>query len=165
MPAGLTRHPALNDTFVTVWSLTGRAPAIPPTVLPVRDRRAVPRSRWARWLGCDGNPLRRGTDPAETAIWLLGAVLMLTAVPAAGIAAGTWAEHLALRHARAQATALGRSQVTSDVFLAVSLVMLAAAFAVLGAGVLAHRALQRRRMRAWDAEWHAVAPLWTGPRT
>ncbi len=131
----------------------------------MRDRGAVPRSRWARWLGCDGNPLRRGTDRAETAVRLLGAVLMLTAVPAAGITAGTWAEHLALGHARAQVTALGRSQVTGDVFLAVSLVMLAAAFAVLGAGVLAHRALQRRRMRAWDAEWRAVAALWTRPRT
>ena len=114
MPAGLTRHPALNDTLVTVRSLTGRAPAIPPTVLPVRDRRAVPRSRWARWLGCDGNPLRRCTDRAETAVWLLGAVLMLAAVPAAGIAAGTRAEHLVLGHARAQVTALGRSQVTGD---------------------------------------------------
>ena len=39
------------------------------------------------------------------------------------------------------------------------------AFAVLSAGVLAHLALQRRRMRAWDADWLAVAPRWTGPRT
>jgi len=89
---------------------------------------------------------------------------MLTAVPAAGIAAGTWAEHLALGHARSQVTALSRSRVTSDMFLAVSLVMLATAFAILGAGLVAHRALQRRRMRAWDAEWRAVAPLWTRPR-
>ena len=131
----------------------------------MRYRRAVPRSRWARWLGWVGNPLRRGTDRAETAVRLLGAVLMLTAVPAAGVAAGTSAEHVALGHARAQVTALGRSQVTGHVFLAVSLVMLATAFAVLGAGVLAHRALRRRRIRAWDAEWRAVAPQWTRPRT
>ena len=89
---------------------------------------------------------------------------MLTAVPAAGIAAGTWAEHLALA-TPAPGHGLGRSQVTGDVFLAVSLVMLAAAFAVLGGGALAHRALQRRRMRAWDADWRAVAPRWTRPRT
>jgi len=165
VPAGLTRHPALNATLVTVRCLTGRAAAIPPTVLPVQGRGAVRRSRWARWLGRDGNPLRRGTDRADTAVWLLGTILMLTAVPAAGIAAGTWAEHLALGYARTQATALDRSQLTGDVFFAVSLAMLMAAFAVLGAGVLAHRALQRRRMRAWDAEWSAVAPLWTRPRT
>jgi hypothetical protein len=95
---------------------------------------------------------------------VLAAVLLLTAVPAAGIAAGQWAEHLALGQARAQATVLDRSQVTGEVFPAVTLAMLAAAFAMLGAAALAHRALQRRRMNAWDAEWRAVAPSWTGPR-
>src|SRR5208283_3560905 len=70
VPAGLTRHPALNDTLVTLRSLTGRVPAIPPTVLAVRDRRAGPRSRWARWLGCDGTgwtarPTSRGAPGAS----------------------------------------------------------------------------------------------------
>ena len=30
---------------------------------------------------------------------------------------------------------------------------------------LARRALDRRRLRAWDAEWRSTGPLWTGHRT
>jgi hypothetical protein len=43
--------------------------------------------------------------------------------------------------------------------------MFAAALVVLGAATLARRSLDRHRMRAWDAEWRAVAPLWNRPRT
>jgi hypothetical protein len=95
---------------------------------------------------------------------LLSALLLLTAVPAAGFAAGWWAEHLALGN-RVQAAALSQGQLTGGVFLAVTLTMFATAFAVLGARALARRTLDRRRMQAWDAEWRTVARLWTGPRT
>jgi len=137
----------------------------------VRDRLAAHRGRWAvlargaRWLGCDRNPLRRGTDRAEVAIRLVGALLLLTGVPAAGFAAGWWTEQLTLLHDRAQAAELNQGQLTGGVFLAVTLAMFAAAFAVLGAEALGRRSLDRRRMKAWDAEWRAVAPLWTRPRT
>jgi hypothetical protein len=41
----------------------------------------------------------------------------------------------------------------------------AAAFSVLlCVGVLTHRALFRRRLAAWDAEWWAVGPRWTSTR-
>lgn len=36
------------------------------------------------------------------------------------------------------------------------------AFVVAVAGFLAHRALDRRRLAAWDAEWSRTGPLWTG---
>ena len=58
-----------------------------------------------------------------------------------------------------------RSQVIGDVFAAVALAMLAVAVTLLTAMALIKRVLQRRRMNAWDAEWRAVAPRWTGHRT
>ena len=36
---------------------------------------------------------------------------------------------------------------------------------LLSGQALARRALDRRRLRAWDAEWRATGPLWTGHRT
>jgi hypothetical protein len=32
------------------------------------------------------------------------------------------------------------------------------------AGMLARRALDRRRLRAWEAEWRASGPQWSGQR-
>jgi hypothetical protein len=54
-----------------------------------------------RWR-LDRNPLRRGSDRAETIV--LGALLaaFLTAVPFAGHAAGSWAYHTFAREAQAQ---------------------------------------------------------------
>lgn len=34
--------------------------------------------------------------------------------------------------------------------------------ALVGLQVLGQYALDRRRMRAWDAEWRATGPRWTG---
>ncbi len=34
-----------------------------------------------------------------------------------------------------------------------------------GAQALALRALDRRRLSAWDTQWHAIGPLWTGHRS
>ena len=58
---------------------------------------------WARWPGYGRNPLRRRIDRAETAARLMVGVLMLTAVPAAGITVGQFTENREL--ARAQASA------------------------------------------------------------
>ena len=60
---------------------------------------------------------------------------------------------------------MSQGQLTGGVFLVVTMTMFATAFAVLGAGTLARRSLDRHRMRAWDAEWRAVASSWNRPRT
>jgi hypothetical protein len=39
---------------------------------------------------------------------------------------------------------------------------LVASLLALGSGALARRALDRRRLRAWDAEWRAIGPRWSG---
>jgi len=193
-------------------------------------------ARCARWLGLDRNPLRRGTDRIETAIRLAILVLLVTAVPAAAIAAGLWADQLASRHARAdyashhQVSAVlltsapgtqapgasssrpvvpvlavwvppglpersgqvlapegapkgstvriwvdasgavtgapaDRSDVIADVCIAVLLTCIAAPAVLLGVAALARRALDRRRLAAWDAEWRSIGPRWTGHRT
>jgi hypothetical protein len=57
------------------------------------------------------------------------------------------------------------NDVVGDVFVAVTLIGLMLIFALLGAGTLARQALDRRRMSAWDAEWRAVGPLWSGHRS
>jgi hypothetical protein len=197
---------------VPVPALAGRLAPIPPTVPSVHGRLAG----WARWPGYGRNPLRRRIDRAETAARLTAGVLLLIAVPAAGITAGQIAENRDLARAQtaaahsvqavqavravqagllAPAPAAGtpdpyanlapkgglvqawvdagypvpapadRSQVIRDVFAAVALAMLAVAVTLLTAMALIKRVLHRRRMNAWDAEWRAVAPRWTGHRT
>ena len=189
-----------------VPALAGHLVPIPLTVRSVHGRLAG----WARWPGYGRNPLRRRIDRAETAVRLIAGVLLLIAVPAAGITAGQIAENRDLVRMQAaaahsvqavQAVLLapapaagtpdpyanlapegsqvqawmaagrpipapaGRSQVIGDVFVAVALTMLAVAVTLLTAMALIKRVLQRRRMNAWDAEWRAVAPRWTGHRT
>jgi hypothetical protein len=41
---------------------------------------------------------------------------------------------------------------------------LVASSLVLGSSALARGALERRRLRAWDAEWRVTGPYWTGHR-
>jgi hypothetical protein len=191
---------------VSVPALAGQLARIPLTVRSVHGRLAG----WARWPGYGRNPLRRRIDRAETAVRLMAGVLLLIAVPAAGITAGQITENRDLAQAQAaaahsvqavQAVLLGpapaagapdpyanlapkgsrvqawvdagypvpapavRSQVIGDVFVAVALAMLAVAVTLLTAMALIKRVLQRRRMNAWDAEWRAIAPRWTGHRT
>jgi hypothetical protein len=192
--------------------------------------------RGGRWLGFDRNPLRRTVDRAETVIRLTILVLILTAVPAAALLAGRWADHAALAEARAQAAAThvvpavlvepapaigapdpyagaevawvparwtapngthrtgdvlapvgaskgstvptwvdasgdfadpppGRTQVVGNVFMAATLVGLSLLALLIGAEAVGHHLLERRRLNAWDADWRAVAPRWTGHRT
>jgi|SRR5580704_14142669 hypothetical protein len=197
------------------------------------DRRLA---RLARWLGIDRNPLRRGTDRVESALRLVMILLVVTAVPAAAVAAGRWTDHYALHRAQAQravdhqvtavlledAPAVGipdpytsvqtvwvparwqppgqpprtgevlaltgahkgstvrtwinpsgavtdppldRRFVVGDVWLAVMATCLMSWLLLLVTGVLVRRGLDRRRLRAWEAEWRASGPLWSGNRS
>ena len=60
---------------------------------------------WARRIGLDRNPLRRGTDRIEAAARLAMVILLLIGVPVAAIVVGRQADHAALRQAHAQQAA------------------------------------------------------------
>jgi hypothetical protein len=55
--------------------------------------------------------------------------------------------------------------IAGDVCVAAVTTCLVAGLLVLGSSALARRALDRRRLRAWDAEWRATGPLWSGHRS
>ena len=49
--------------------------------------------------------------------------------------------------------------------MAVTATLLVSGLLLLAAGVLARRMLDRRRLRAWEAEWRASGPQWSGHRS
>jgi hypothetical protein len=51
--------------------------------------------------------------------------------------------------------------IAGDVCVGAVATCLVAIALVLGSSTLARRALDRRRLRAWDTEWRATGPLWT----
>lgn len=53
------------------------------------------------------------------------------------------------------------SQVAGQTVLGEALGVTAAAVVLTVAGVLTRRSLNKRRMAAWDADWHATGPHWT----
>jgi hypothetical protein len=53
------------------------------------------------------------------------------------------------------------SQVADQVLSGEVLGVIASAGVLILAGALALRALNKRRMAAWDADWHATGPRWT----
>jgi hypothetical protein len=55
--------------------------------------------------------------------------------------------------------------VVGDVWLAVMATCLVSWLALLVASTLVRRVLDRRRLRAWAAEWRASGPLWSGHRS
>ncbi len=55
--------------------------------------------------------------------------------------------------------------IAGDVCIAVVVTCLVTGLLVLGFSTLARRSLDRRRLRAWDAEWRATGPLWSGHRS
>lgn len=57
------------------------------------------------------------------------------------------------------------NEVVGDVVVATTLAGLGLLFVLLGGQALACRALDRRRLNAWEAEWRAIGPLRTGHRT
>jgi hypothetical protein len=59
---------------------------------------------------------------------------------------------------------LQRSQVQAQAVLAALLAPVMLGLLLGAVGLLAHGALGRRRMAAWDAEWQATEPQWSGRR-
>jgi hypothetical protein len=55
--------------------------------------------------------------------------------------------------------------IAGDVAIAAVLAGLVMCLLLLGSNALARRALDRRRLQAWDAEWRAAGPQWTGRRS
>ena len=55
--------------------------------------------------------------------------------------------------------------VVGNVWLAVMATCLVSWVLLLAAGMLVRRVLDRRRLRAWEAEWRACGPLWSGHRS
>jgi hypothetical protein len=128
------------------------------------------------------------TASAQQAAWHRMPAVLLAAVPAAGDddnqVPASWTAPDGTRHtgpvpappgARAGRTVMvwmaadGRltgtplqfSQVWGLVALAIGLAPLAVGVIVLCARQLARRALDRRRLAAWAADWRATEPLWT----
>ena len=54
--------------------------------------------------------------------------------------------------------------IRGDVVMAVMATLLVSGLLLLAAGALARRIFDRRRLRAWEAEWRASGPLWSGHR-
>jgi len=57
-----------------------------------------------------------------------------------------------------------RGDIVSDVFIGAASTGLLLIMLLAGLQVLGMHLLDRRRLRAWDAEWRAVGPSWTGHR-
>lgn len=55
--------------------------------------------------------------------------------------------------------------VVGDVWVAVMVTCLVSLAVLLGSAWLVRRVLDRRRLRAWEAEWRALGPLWSGRRS
>ena len=191
------------------------------------------RTRCARWLGLDHNPLRRRADRLEVTLRLLILIWLLAGVPLASTSVGLAVDHTVIRQSQAEraadhqvraaltqaapahgspdpysgvqtawvparwvaangtihfgqvlaragsargstvaiwisaaGTATGppatRGNIVSDVFIASTSTGLLLIVALVGLRVLGQYALDRWRMRAWDAEWRATGPRWTG---
>jgi hypothetical protein len=54
--------------------------------------------------------------------------------------------------------------IAGDVTVAVVVTCVVAGLLLLESNALAWRVLDRRRLKAWDAEWRATGPLWSGRR-
>lgn len=106
----------------------------------------VQRLARARWTAPDGTG-RTGWVPAPTGAW-------------AGSTVRVWVG----RSGGLTDPPLNDSQVVNRAILAAATATTAMAIALLGAGVLAHWVLDRRRLAAWDAEWRVTGPRWTSPR-
>jgi hypothetical protein len=98
----------------------------------------------ARWRAPDGRK-RTGTVPAPS-----GA--------AAGHTVAVWVD------AAGQPTGppVALSQVRAIAALAAALACIAVGFLVACVGLLARSMLGQRRLAAWDADWQATEPQWTG---
>ena len=203
-----------------------------------RRQRRRPRTYWLgrvlRLRRLDGNPLRRGSDRAETVVLGVLLAIFLAGAPFAAHAAGSWAYASSMREAQAQRASLhhvpatllaaaptwnvsensggaapevdarwrapdgrvrtgemfvlvgaaagstvlvwtdqagqladpplGPSQLAGRAQLADAAAVGSLATALIVAGWLARRSLDRRRLAAWDADWLANGPHWSPRR-
>jgi len=109
---------------------------------PIRCGASMP----ARWTAPNGTT-HTGTVATRTAVTVGNTVMIWT--DTSGRLTGP-----PLRHA----TVIGRT-VTAAVLAPVILACL-----LLGAAILAHRALDRWRLAAWQADWSITEPQWTRRR-
>ena len=56
-------------------------------------------------------------------------------------------------------------EIVGDVAITTVVTGLAASLLLLGSNALARRALDRRRLNAWDADWRTTGPLWSDHRS
>jgi len=80
-----------------------------------------------------------------------------------GVRAGTVLRAWVDASGRLTGIPLQQRQVEREAALAALLASLGLALILLGAGTLARRLLNRRRLAAWDAAWRAAGPRWTTP--
>lgn len=122
-----------------------QVPAVPLTAIPadVYGYQAMVR---ASWTAPDGTR-RTGMVPAPPVAQAGGTVRVW--VDAAG---------------RQTGPPLQPSQVRAQVALTAILAPVVVGLVLLCAGQLAHSALGRRRLAAWDADWQATGPQWTRRR-
>jgi hypothetical protein len=191
------------------------------------------RTRCARWLALDRNPLRRPADRLEVVLRLIVLIVILAGVPLASIGAGRAVDHMGIRQARAEqaadhqvaavltqpapahgspdpytgaqiawvparwaaangtvhygpvlaAAGAGKGStvaiwtnasgaatdppeshgdIVSNVFVVSTSTGLILLVALVGLQTLGRCLLDRRRMKAWDAEWRTTGPRWTG---
>ena len=59
----------------------------------------------------------------------------------------------------------GHRDVVAEVSAIVMVTSTVLIIVLLSGLALGRRALDRRRLSAWEAEWRATGPLWTGHRT
>jgi hypothetical protein len=135
-----------------IWSRTAHAQQAAWHQVPAVLLASVPASGYddgqvsARWTAPDGTR-HTGNVPAPAGA-RAGSTLMVW-VDAAG---RPTSPPLQLWEVRGQAAA------------AATLASIAAGLVLLCAGRLAHSLLGRRRLAAWDADWQATEPQWTGRR-
>jgi hypothetical protein len=83
---------------------------------------------------------------------------------AAGTAKGAAVRIWTNRSGKQTGPPLEPAQVADRAALAGALAVFGVAFLLMATGVLIHRALDRRRLAAWDAEWDVAGPHWTNQR-
>jgi hypothetical protein len=153
---------------------------------------AVAAGRWAGHQALHRAQLERATDRLVTAVLLENAPASgwpdpYSSVPTTWVRArwqppgqpartGDVQAPAGARQGSAVRTWIDRSGAVTDppmdhrvivgcVFLAVMVTCQLSWLILLAAGVLVRRALDRRRLNAWEAEWRASGPHWSGHRS
>ncbi len=117
----------------------------------------APSAQMGGWGAADAWVPARWTAPD-------GKVMTDKVLEPAGTAAGAKVRVWVTRDGQLSSQPLLDSQVSGQVLLSQVLSVVALAILMLVIGVLGRRALDKRRMAAWDADWRATGPRWTARR-